>query len=195
MGSRDRDLGIDPDVARIIRYKASRLVGHAGFLFDDLEDLEQELMLDLLRRLPKWDAAQAQLKTFVSRIVDHKIATLITAQKAGIRNYRDRGHSLNAPLVPEDDESVERGEIIDLDDYLLRTGKASRPLAELDDLRIDVWRVIDRLPPRLRDLCERLRTQTVAEISRDTGIPRGTIYELVTKLRVIFEKAGLRDYL
>ncbi len=47
----------------------------------------------------------------------------------------------------------------------------------------------------LRELCKRLDTDTVTEISRDTGIPRGTIYESIKKLRAIFEDAGLRDYL
>ena len=52
-----------------------------------------------------------------------------------------------------------------------------------------------RLPPKLRELCRRLKTETVAEIARDTGVSRAVIYESITKLRAIFEEAGLRDYL
>ena len=74
-------------------------------------------------------------------------------------------------------------------------GRIERPAAELQDLSIDLGRVIASLPPELRTLCERLQTESVTEISRDTGIPRGTIYESIKKLRAIFEDAGLRDYL
>jgi RNA polymerase sigma-70 factor (ECF subfamily) len=60
---------------------------------------------------------------------------------------------------------------------------------------MDIRKAVESLPPELRELCMRLATDTVMEISRDTGIPRGTIYESIKKLRTIFEDAGLRDYL
>ena len=55
--------------------------------------------------------------------------------------------------------------------------------------------VLERLPPELRDLCQRLATETVTEISRSTGVPRGTLYESIKRLRQIFKDAGLKDYL
>ena len=86
-------------------------------------------------------------------------------------------------------------ETIDQEDYLRRTGRLSRTADELRALTIDVRKAMEQLPPELRRLCRRLETETVTEISRDTGIPRGTIYESIKKLRAIFEDAGLRDYL
>jgi RNA polymerase sigma-70 factor (ECF subfamily) len=55
--------------------------------------------------------------------------------------------------------------------------------------------VVARLRPELRELCERLRHMTLTEIARETGIPRGTLYERRSELQRIFEDAGLRDYL
>ncbi len=37
---------------------------------------------------PKYNPRRAQLNTFIARVVEHKIATLIEARKAGIRDYR-----------------------------------------------------------------------------------------------------------
>ena len=54
--------------------------------------------------------------------------------------------------------------------------------------------VLEGLPRELRNLCWRLKAETVTEISRGTGVPRGTIYESIKKLREIFEDAGLKDY-
>ena len=195
MGFDKRYEGIDEYAVRIIKYKARQLVGRVGFTESDREDLEQEMILDLLQRLPKYDPDRAQRNTFIARVVEHKIATIIEARKAGLRDYRLCNCSLNDRLEDEEGGSVERMETIDQEDYLRRTGRLSRPASELRDLSLDVRKAIEKLPPELRELCRRLDTDTVTEISRDTGIPRGTIYESIKKLRAIFEDAGLRDYL
>ena len=195
MGYDNRYDGVEPYAVGLIRYKARQLIGQAGFTPSDREDLEQEMVLDLLRRLPKYNPERAKLNTFIARVVEHKIASLIQAQKAGIRDYRRWAYSLNERFEDEDGRSVERVDTIDQEDYLLRTGAQSRPSEELNALAIDVAAVIEALPPELRELCRRLKAETVTEISRDTGVPRGTIYESIKKLREIFEDAGLREYL
>ena len=195
MGVDNSDDGIDPYAARLIRFKARQLVGKAGFTASDREDIEQELILDLLRRLPKYNPKRAQLNTFIARVVEHRLASLIEAQKAGIRDYRRCRCSLNECFEDADGRSVERVDTFDQEDYLLRTGAQSRPSEELNRLAIDVAAVLETLPPELRELCRRLKAETVTEISRDTGVPRGTIYESIKKLREIFKDAGLRNYL
>ncbi len=195
MGVDNSDDGIDPYAARLIKYKARRLIGQGGFTASDREDIEQELTLDLLRRLPKYNPKRAQLNTFIARVVEHRLASLIEAQKAGIRDYRRCRCSLNECFEDADGRSVERVDTFDQEDYLLRTGGQSRPSEELSALAIDVAAVIEGLPHELRNLCRRLKAETVTEISRDTGVPRGTIYESIKKLREIFKDAGLRNYL
>ena len=195
MGVDNSDDGIDPYAAGLIKYKARKLVGKAGFTASDREDIEQELILDLLRRLPKYNPKRAQRNTFIARVVEHRLASLIEAQKAGIRDYRRCRCSLNECFEDADGRSVERVDTFDQEDYLLRTGGQSRPSEELSALAIDVAAVIEGLPHELRNLCRRLKAETVTEISRDTGVPRGTIYESIKKLREIFKDAGLRNYL
>ena len=113
---------IDPYAVEIIRLKARQLVGQAGFTASDRDDLEQELILDLLRRLPKYDPSRAKRNTFIARVVEHKIANLIEAQTAHKRDYRRCPCSLNERFEDEDEgRSVERAEKLDQEDYLLRT--------------------------------------------------------------------------
>ena len=195
MGVDNSDDGIDPYAAGLIRFKARQLVGKAGFTASDREDIEQELTLDLLRRLPKYNPKRAQLNTFIARVVEHRLASLIEAQKAGIRDYRRCRCSLNERFEDADGRSVERLETFDQEDYLVRTGAQSRSSEELNRLAVDVATVLEGLPRELRNLCRRLKAETLTEISRDTGVPRGTIYESIKKLREIFEDAGLKDYL
>lgn len=186
--------GIDKYAVQIIQHKARQLVGRVGFTESDREDLEQELMLDLLSRLPRYNPDRAQRNTFIARVVEHKVATIIEARQAGLRDYRLCRCSLNDRLEDEEGGCVERGETIDEEDYLRRTGRLSRPAAELRDLSIDLCKVLEQTSPELRELCGRLETDTVSEVSRATGIPRGTIYESLKKLRTIFEDSGLREY-
>ncbi len=190
-----RQGGIDPYAAQHIRFKARQLAGRAGFGAGERKDLEQELFLDLLQRLPQYDPERARRTTFISRVVANRVSTLIESQKAGLRDYRLRGGSLNERLEDEEGRSVERLDTLDGEDYLLRTGAVSRPWEERQALAIDLAALLETLPPEWRLLCRRLRVETVSEISRDTGIARGTIYEWIGKLRGIFEEAGLREYL
>lgn len=185
MGFDKRYEGIDEYAVQIIKYKARQLVGRVGFTESDREDLEQEMLMDLLQRLPKYNPDRAQRYTFIARVVEHKIATIIEARKAGLRDYRLCNCSLNDRLEDEEGGSVERMETIDQEDYLRRTGRQSRPASELRDLSLDVRNAIEKLQPDLRELCRRLDTDTVTEISRDTGIPRGTIYGFIKKLRYL----------
>ncbi len=195
MGYENRYQGIDDYAVRIIKYKARQLVGRVGFTESDRQDLEQEMVFDLLRRLPKFKPERAQRNTFIARVVEHKVATIIEAQKAGMRDYRLCPCSLNDRFENEEGGSVERIDTINQDDYLQRTGNLSRPISDLRGLSIDIRNAVEKLPPELRDLCKRLQVESVTEISRDTGIPRGTIYESIKKLRTLFEDAGLKDYL
>lgn len=195
MGFDNRYQGIDEYAVHLIRYKARQLVGRAGFTDSDTDDLEQELMLDLLRRLPKFNPDRARRTTFIARVVKHKIASIIKWQTAGLRDYRLCTCSLNDRFQDEEGGSIERMETMDQEDYLRRTGRLSRPADELCALSIDLQRAISLLPPGLRRLCRRLQRETVTEISRDTGISRSTVYESIKKLRAILNEAGLKDYL
>jgi RNA polymerase sigma-70 factor (ECF subfamily) len=181
---------------RLIKHKAKRLIGRAGFVRSDQADIEQELRLDLLRRLPKFDPSKASLGTFDDRVVRHKIASLVASRKAPCRDHRRCRCSLNDPLEDKGGAGpAERGDMVDEDAGHLRTGGNSRPPEELVDLRRDIRTVLAGLPPGLRRLCRRLMKETPTEVERETGTARGTLYEAIQKIRRRFEKARLREYL
>jgi len=187
--------GLDEYAIRIIIIKAKQLAGKYGFSLNDQEDIEQELALDLLQRLPSYNSNIAQRNTFIARLIDHKIANLIEAQKAACRDHRLCTRSLDEP-VEKGVVSTPLKNFIDQEDFLQRTRNLSRPLNELDDIAIDISRILESLRPGLARLCRRLLSgDSITDISRDTGIPRGTLYEAVKKIRNHFEDKGLRDYL
>ena len=192
-------MGFDSDVPQLddyaiqlIKHKARQLVGRAGYTNDEREDIEQDLTLDLLRRLSKFDPSRASRNTFIARVVEHGVARLIERRKAPMRDYRRCTSSLNDRIEDDEGKSVERGDLIDQDTYLESTGQPAVPLADRVALRVDLDRVLPTLTPELRDLWERrAEGQTFTEISRETGIPRGTLYERMKQLRKLVEDTGL----
>jgi RNA polymerase sigma-70 factor (ECF subfamily) len=191
--------GLDEFAVKLIKRKARQLAGRVGFLQADRQDLEQEMALDLLLRLPRYDPALAKRETFITRLIDHKIATLIEAQKAGVRDFRKDAGSLDDRPLGDDGEPTDEPPLLRGRDYVRRAIAGARREEEQRDLRADIEKVLSDLPDGGRVdvhfLCERLQSASISEISRETGLPRSTLYEAIQKLRDLFERAGLAVYL
>ena len=145
--------GLNEYAANLIRYKAQQLIGKCGLTPDDYEDLMQEMTLDLLQRLPKFDPTKAKRNTFIARIIDHKVSTIIRHCTQEKRDYR-RTCSLNEPIEDRDGACVTRGEMISQDDHDLHAGKHTRAESERTETRAVISFSISELPPELRQLAE-----------------------------------------
>ncbi|MBI3722356.1 RNA polymerase subunit sigma-24, partial [bacterium] len=110
--------GLGDYAVKLIRTRARELVRSGRFTAADQDDLEQELVIDLLKRFPKFYPAFAKEVTFVQRIIDHKVASLIDAQSAMVRDYRMRKASLHHEVEDGDGDCVERWETLDEARYL-----------------------------------------------------------------------------
>jgi RNA polymerase sigma-70 factor (ECF subfamily) len=190
MNLRNRYDGVDQNAVLLIRSKAKQLVGRYGFTASDREDIEQELMLDLFRRLPRFDPKRAKRKTFINRVVEHAVARLVERQKAEMRDYRRNGGSLSVEVDTPEGDRVERADLIEAEAY--RPGRSDEEVCLLE---LDIQAIVADLPGDLHVLAVRLRTQTVAELARELGIPRTVLYDRITKLRRSFGNAAMRKYL
>ena len=192
MGSDNCFETVDDYAVRIIKHKARQLVGRYGLTFFDREDLEQELMIDLLQRMRYFNPAKAKKTTFIARIVERHIATILEARHAQCRDWRLCRVSLN---TPHESDKGDTWELIDRVDSegALRTCQPDTRESEINNLRMDLARVLDTLPEDLRDLCERLRESNMAEIARETGVSRTTLYDKLTRIREAFREVGLDD--
>ena len=120
MGSRNRYPGIDKSTVNLIRYKAKQLCRQPGFCNEDQSDLEQELMMELVRHLPAHDPLKASLRTFADVIVRQKIADLIETQLARKRDPRAVIGSLNDLVrVEKDGRPEEKWTTVDIEEYFL----------------------------------------------------------------------------
>jgi RNA polymerase sigma-70 factor (ECF subfamily) len=170
---------------KLIAVMARKQVGKAGFTEADRPDIEQELAIDLFLRMRHYDPARGMRSTFMTCVVEREVARLIEARQTPRRSWQRRMHSLNAPIVDgEDSERIDA--LID---------PMSLSAQEQMILQLDVSLALDSLPDDLRELGERLLEGPMAEVARELGLPRSTLYGRLDRLRKALSKAGLEDYL
>lgn len=191
MGAHEPHEWLDGWTRKIIRIKAWRLAQGPGFRPDDKEDIEQELILDLLLRAPKFDPARGNRQAFIGRVLDNKVADLVAANVAAKRDRRREVFSLDEPVVTDGEGEIPRQEILDPG----RIDEDARSGMRDADLWIDLGRRIYSIRPDLAALCLQLSEKRIAEVSREMGIPRATLYGRIAELRRILSIRGLRDYL
>ncbi len=165
-----------------IKKKADELVGHFGITEQDRDDIEQRLTLDLLERWPKFDPARSKATTFAAYVIRHKVSTIIREELAE-RRLRARIKLL--PISKRIREEVE---------FCLRIGIPTRRELEHVELEHDVQAVLETLSAADRELCERLKAGSLAEVARDMGVPRSTLNYRVEKIRKVFERHNMRDF-
>jgi RNA polymerase sigma-70 factor (ECF subfamily) len=194
MKSRNRYAGINPYALACVRYHARRLINHPCFTPDDYEDIEQDLVIHFLLEWPKFDPTRSSERLHISMIIKMRVIYLMKEAEAQKRGGRRRPDSINRSIFDDDGNEVEWLDTIASDAGLW--GDAYLGWNHLSaDLRLDIDRAISQLPPPLADICERLKTSTITDVARETGIPRTTINDTIKKLREILGKRGLRIYL
>src|SRR5271165_1099217 len=67
---------VDPYILQQASCRASLLVATAGFRSDDWEDLRQEMVLDCLRRSPKFDPSRGDWQGFIRGVVRNHATVL-----------------------------------------------------------------------------------------------------------------------
>lgn len=181
--------------ADVIRITAQRLVGKYGFSYDDLEDIQQELWLDLHQRTPNFNPKLSKPQTFFKLIVRHKVATMIRYRLQRKRDYRRlQSNAREGEDYDDCTDSILR--VVSQDEIDLRTGKFGDPKIVRHDFIIDFTRTISRLSPDQKYLLELLSDKPIAEIAREIGVPRSTFYDrYFAPLREHLRKNGLDEYL
>ncbi len=172
-------LTLDDYAMTLIRLKARQLIGRYGFNRSDREDIEQELTLDLLTRLDRFDPRQGRPATFVQMVVNRHVASLI-------RQRRSVAHDYRRAMVSLDELSDETG-----DDNGTEPAFDDR---DQRDLAIDVNDAVDALPDHLRSVADDLRVQTIAEVARERRCHREAMRGTTTRIRCHFRGRGLDDY-
>ena len=174
MGSRNSFRGIDRQAVAIIRFKAWQLAKLPCFSMSDVEDLEQEMVVDMLHRLPNYDPTRAKLITFISLVIEHCAATLVSRATATSKGKHGCPISLD-DLAYEGDQEI----------------ASSTSDADRFDLAVDVRCLIEKLPEEHRQICRLLMVLEKSEVFLRIGMSRATFYRRLVEIRGFFRDMGL----
>lgn len=188
-------LSDDSFVRGVIYRKVSKLIATSGFTLQDQKDLTQEVYVRSIKSLELFDPEVGHLYPFVCTIVQRHLKNILRDRLVHKRSSKP-GVSLSKVVRGEEGSSAELSHMLRDEDQDRRLGRERRLGEEdLNALRMDLGALISQLPPELQDLLDRRKTQSIAEIARDTNIPRSTLNDWMIQIRNRFESAGIDGYL
>ena len=163
------------------------------------ECLSREGFEDLQQRcLTKWHLvkctydplAGASQQTYMAKVIERELLHIVEELTSDKRNVFNNSVSLYQPLSDEEDSPALLDKLAADEDY------PTDPEVSIA-LRVDIVEVLKKLSPRQRELCRLILEEglNIKKASQILKIPRSTIYEDIKRLRVIFKKEGLYEYL
>ena len=156
--------------------RASLLKTNFGFGGDEWDDLRQEMALDCLKRLPKFDPARGNWKGFVHGVVRNRAFVLATQQT----RRSDFERRTVADTGTSDDAADE-----------LALEAIAEDLGPALELGIDVRRVLASLPEELQTLSHLISNFSIQAVRRQTGLSRLELERSIARIRAAFVAAGL----
>lgn len=179
---------------KFIKERVKQMMGKYGYTASDREDLEQEFALHLLNRLQRLKEPIEDRQGFFRHVISQHAIAMIRRREAEKRDHR-RERSLSEKVNDDDGTSVEMARTIPADHARPRLDAAPRDRLGDWEQAQDVAAVMAKLPSDLRELCERLKVHSVAEVARRMGVPRRTLRNAIEELRRRFDEARLGDNL
>ena len=158
---------------------------------DDFDDLLQECLTQWFLAKDKYDPdAEASRKTFMARVVKNKLFDIIKNHERLRRKEAKNNISLDQPLSDEEDAPT-------LLDSLSRDENHTTSFQVHTQLKIDISRTFQKLTPKQQELCRLIGEEglSIKEASKILQTPRGTIYEEIKRIKDIFQKENLHEYL
>ena len=159
--------------------RASLLQTSFGFAADDWDDLRQDLALDCLRRLPRFDASRGNWKGFVHGVVRNHACVLASRQ----------ARRPELQCLAEDDAGSDSAEDVSRCDVHFVVADDLCPALELS---LDMRRVLDGLPEELRSVAQCLAEMPVYAVRQVTGLSLSELNRKIARIRAAFVAAGLR---
>jgi len=132
-------------------------------------------------------AREVTVKTFMNRVVKNKLLNILEEKMAKKRQVDLKSVSLNQ-FLEDGDGSAEK--FIGVESDTMKTIRDT-------ELPVALSKAFCRLSVRQKELCRLLGEEglSVSEASKRLSIPRRTLRDEIQRIREVFRKEGLEDYL
>lgn len=158
---------------------------------EDFDDLMQECLTCWLFAKDNFDSsAGANFRTFMSRVINKKLLRVARGLTRDKRNVANKSVSFDDRISDEEDAPT-------FLENLSEDEKLSSNLHISAELKFDISRTVQKLTPQQRELCRLLGEEglNIKQASEALKIPRGTLYEDIKRIKAIFQKENLNEYL
>ncbi len=155
---------------------------------EGFEDLLQECLIHWFFMKDKYrPEAGAIERTFLNRVIRHKLSDIARLKHTNKRKAYFMSESLDVDIGEENDETKEA--LLMVDEQVAETITAA-------DLPAVIAKAIANLSFRQKQLCRCLMEgMSIAKAGEKMSIPRTTLNEEVKRIRDVFLKEGLEEYL
>lgn len=154
----------------------------------DLEDLSQDLLLDLICRLPGFDARRGSIGAFANIILRNQSSRIAMRIQRQRREQDGWMFSLDAPIAG----AREPLKNLLLEEDGLANWYGQRPLdIDMQHARLATECVLARLRDDDRQLCRVLSRLTVSDLVAHGAVKRSTLYRRIAALRPLLTAYGL----
>ena len=162
---------------------------HRSLEREGFDDLLQECLIHWLDVRDRYDPGRGASKnTYMAEVVGNVLGQLAAKARTDKRKAVYESISLDQPLNDEEDSPALKDKIPQNNDAL----------PQLDsELKIELSKAYQKLTPQQQKLCRLLGEEgmTISEASRRLDKHRMIIYREIERIRELFEKEGLKDYL
>ena len=169
---------------------ARRLIRKLRLSKDDLADVRQDLLVDVIARLPAFDPKRGSLGAFAGIVMANRAARVAHKVKRERRLCGVAPTSLDEP-VPDGDGAT-RGDLVAEGDGLSAYfGQPVDAFAEVER-RLDVERGLGALDPDDARLSAALSQSNIDELVDRDHAARSSLYRRVKNIRLALLAAGLK---
>jgi len=183
----------DTYIRTLILIKARSLMKSPAFRGVERDDVLRDLTLVLAKRIGQFDPARAQLRTFVSRVLDSAAITLLRARQREKRSGDHGMASIEMLREGKTKDPVTGSAAVGEADAARRLGLEVRSPVEKFHLSESIREIVAALPPDLADVCRALQGGSAVSTARGMGISRRQLRKRIAELRQRFAVAGFEQ--
>ncbi|MGH2271892.1 helix-turn-helix domain-containing protein [Anaerohalosphaeraceae bacterium U12dextr] len=171
-GITDTPESIEAFIDRQISARTSKLKRLMALRKMSSGDIRQEFLMAIVAAMARFDSTQSSWKTYVSGVCNNRYCQF---RREYCAETTALGNRLGLDVMKGDESSI-------------------IPTYEVDfDAPIDVNTVVDKLPSRLRQVANLLKTHSPAQAASRLGVSRSTVSRAINRIREYFLAAGFQN--
>jgi DNA-directed RNA polymerase specialized sigma24 family protein len=157
---------------------------------EGFEDLLQQCLMQWHHAKGKYDLLRGPRQKFMAVVIKRELQHIIEKLTSNKRKVFAEAVSLDR-CISEGEDSPTYADQLSADE------DCASKLRAIAGLKIDIFQTVQKLTPKQKELCHLLGEEglNIRQASKILQMPRSTIYEDIKRIRTVFEKDGLRDYL